>query len=121
MVTVETIAQMCHETNRIYCISLGDYSQHEWNSAPEWQRISAISGVLAQRANPDMTPQMSHESWLEEKRKDGWVYGIQKNEGMKTHPCYVLYEKLSEDQKLKDTIFSGICKLLIPYIKEANE
>ena len=117
MVTVEMIAQMCHEANRIYCVSLGDFSQGEWNQAPDWQRESAINGVKAQLADPDMTPEMSHESWLEEKRKAGWVYGTTKNEETKVHPCFLKYDMLPEDQKLKDTIFSGICKMMIPHYK----
>ena len=117
MVKIETVAQMCHEANRIYCVSLGDFSQGEWSQAPDWQRESAINGVKAQMANPDMTPRMSHESWLEEKRKAGWAFGNVKNSQTKIHPCFVPYDKLPEDQKLKDTIFSGICKLMIPHIE----
>ena len=42
---VNEIARVCHEANRAYCINLGDTSQSSWDEAPEWQRISANTGV----------------------------------------------------------------------------
>jgi hypothetical protein len=39
------IARVCHEVNRAYCTSLGDESQLPWDSAPQWQKDSAINGV----------------------------------------------------------------------------
>ena len=39
------IASICHEANRAYCLSIGDESQPEWATAPDWQRVSAINGV----------------------------------------------------------------------------
>lgn len=31
---VEQIAELCHEINRIYCLSIGDASQPTWADAP---------------------------------------------------------------------------------------
>ncbi len=42
---IELAAQIAHETNRAYCQSIGDQSQPPWESAPDWQRDSAIKGV----------------------------------------------------------------------------
>lgn len=43
----EEIAKIAHEANRIYCQTLGDYSQPPWEDAPDWQKNSAIAGVQA--------------------------------------------------------------------------
>ena len=110
---VIAIARLCHEANREYCLSIGDDMQLAWEKSPVWQINSAISMVLAIRENPDMTPEMSHASWLREKMNDGWSYGTVKSATLKTHPCYVPYDELAEDQKLKDEIFTTIAKLML--------
>lgn len=105
---VVSIARVAHEANRAYCASHGDYSQLQWESAPQWQRDSAIEGVKKHLANPDMTPEDSHKSWMEHKAADGWVYGEKKDSVQKTHPCMVPYAQLDERQRAKDYIFKGV-------------
>ena len=99
-----------HEANRIYCEFLGDYSQTAWGVAPEWQRQSAIAGVRFIRDNPGAGPSASHDSWLAEKRRDGWSYGEAKDPEAKTHPCFVPYEQLPESQQAKDAIFGAVVR-----------
>ncbi len=111
---IEQIATICHEANRAYCASIGDFSQPDWNGAPQWQRDSAINGVkfhlAALDSGKEPTPSASHESWLEEKRLDGWTYGPVKNPATKEHPCFIPYDGLPIEQRLKDYIFAGIVK-----------
>lgn len=109
---IEQVARICHAANRAYCESIGDKSQLEWDEAPNWQKESAINGVkfhLTQlSAGITPKPSASHESWLKEKESEGWVYGAEKNPSLKQHPCFVPYDQLPLDQKMKDYIFSGI-------------
>lgn len=98
-------AKTAHELNRAYCLSLGDDTQPAWEDAPDWQRESAQIGVEMHLANPDATPEQSHESWLKQKVADGWVYGEVKDAEAKTHPCCVPYAELPAEQKAKDYIF----------------
>jgi hypothetical protein len=108
------IAMICHEANRAYCKTIGDYTQLRWEEAPLWQRQSAIDGVafhlaeLLQGNTP--SPAASHENWLKEKRAEGWKHGPVKNPETKEHPCCVPYEYLPLEQRRKDYIFAGICK-----------
>jgi len=37
---IEDIARMCHQINKSYCEAIGDYSQVDWENAPEWQKQS---------------------------------------------------------------------------------
>ena len=113
--TIEEIAEVCHEVNRAYCESLGDNSQLKWKHAPTWAKESAKAGVRLHLNNPHLTPEDSHNSWLAEKSKNGWVYGEIKDPEKKTHPCFVRYGDLPADQKAKDSIFSQIVKSLSKY------
>ena len=110
--TVEQIAEVCHETNRAYCAALGDNSQPPWAEAPEWQRTSAVNGVQFHLENPNAKPSHSHESWLAEKEANGWKYGPVKDPEKKEHPCFVPYEELPAEQKAKDALFIGVVHAL---------
>lgn len=114
--SIERIAQVCHEANRAYCASIGDLSQPTWDYAPDWQRQSAINGVRfhleAHERGEKPAPSASHDSWLEEKRVAGWCYGPEKNPELKQHPCFVAYEELPLEQRLKDSLFGNIVEAL---------
>ena len=108
----EKIAELCHEINRVYCESVGDNSQKPWNKAPNWQRESAINGVKFHLEDGKFNSRLSHENWLREKEKDGWVYGEVKDVEKKTHPCMIPYDELPEFQRFKDKFFVTIVKVL---------
>lgn len=116
--TIEQIAQVCHEVNRAYCRSLGDDSQPFWDVAPEWQRTSAINGVNFIIDNPDAGPDASHKSWYDEKFKDGWTYGEIKNPETKEHPCMVPFKELPQWQQAKDYLFRQTVISLLPYLNK---
>lgn len=102
------IAQVAHEVNRAYCASIGDDSVPAWTDAPDWQVASILAGVNMHLANPDATPEQSHESWLAQKIADGWAYGEAKNVELKQHPCFMPYADLPAAQKSKDYLFRAV-------------
>lgn len=103
-------ARIAHEVNRIYCQGLGDMAQQPWETAPEWQRGSAVAGVRSIVENDGLTPKQSHECWLALKRSQGWVYGEVKDAEKKTHPCMVEYEQLPSAQRTKNAIFGAVVR-----------
>jgi hypothetical protein len=113
---VVSIARVCHEANRAYCRALGDTSQASWSNAMDWQRDSAITGVKfhLDHLERGLVPSQAatHESWLEDKRRAGWVYGPVKDADKKTHPCFVPYAELPPDQQKKDALFGAIVAAL---------
>ena len=109
---IKYIARVCHEVNRAYCAALGDESQVSWEDAPEWQKNSAIGGVLLHIYRPEAGPKASHESWAKQKVLDGWKYGPVKNPERKEHPCLVEWDELPVEQRAKDFIFAGVVKAM---------
>jgi len=109
---IRAIAQVCHQANKAWCEANGDDSQSEWNDAPDWQSKSAIKGVEFRLENPDAGHDASHNSWMKEKVDTGWVYGEEKDEEKKTHPCIVPFEELPLFQQQKDALFCAIVDAL---------
>ena len=43
-----------------------------------------------------------HEVWAETRISQGWTYGEQRNDELKTHPCLIPYEELPEEEREYD-------------------
>ena len=55
-----------------------------------------------------------HEVWSETRIQQGWTYGEQRNDELKTHPCLVPYEDLPEEEKEYDRNTAvGTLKLIL--------
>lgn len=119
--TVEQIAELAHEANRIYCQLIGDCSQPHWLYAPKWQRHSALKGVNFHVENKEALPCDSHNEWLRVKIADGWRYGEAKDVERKEHPCCVPYEDLLLEQKIKDSLFMSIVAVMTPLLNKETE
>lgn len=106
--SIRAIAKVAHEVNRAYCEALGDRSQLPWEEAPDWQKLSCLSGVELHMTNPNAGPAASHDAWLKMKLADGWRYGPVKDVAKREHPCCVEYHELPREQKAKDFIFRAV-------------
>lgn len=111
------IAAVCHGANKALCETQGDASQPDWANAPQWQRDSAIVGVKFNLENPDAPPSASHDSWLAQKRAEGWKWGSVKDPAKKEHPCYVQYDELPPEQQAKDHVFKAVVAALAPFLR----
>lgn len=107
---IEGIARTCHEVNRAFCGGHNDFTQLPWEEAEDWQKDSSIKGVKFVINNPTCTPAQTHDSWIEAKLEDGWVYGKEKDAEVKTHPCLVKYQSLSPQQRAIDKLFQATVK-----------
>lgn len=112
------IARVCHEVNKAYRESIGDFSQLVWEDAPQWQKDSALLGVNL-HVDKDVSPSATHEIWMKQKVDDGWVYGDVKDPELKQHPCIVAYEDLDVQQQSKDFIFRGVVHALRSQLEPA--
>lgn len=48
----------------------------------------------------------THENWAKQRIKDGWKYGVKRDDIKKEHPCLIAYEDLTEKEKEYDRITS---------------
>jgi len=55
--------------------------------------ILALTERLAENA---------HDLWAEQRIKDGWSYGVTRDDSRKQHPCLVPYADLPESEKQYD-------------------
>lgn len=106
------IAMMCHAINAAYSQAVGDDSHPTWDDTPEAHKQSLIAGVEMHLANPDATPEQSHESWYAQKEAEGWTYGEIKDAEKKEHPCFLPYDELPIEQKAKDYLFRATVHLV---------
>ena len=105
---IREIAQLAHEINRAYCEAIGDFSQVKWEDAPDWQKKSAINGVIFHLENENVTPEQSQENQLKQKETEGWTYGKVKDVDKREHPCFLPYNELPQEQKVKDYLFKAV-------------
>lgn len=106
------IARVCHQANKAWCEANGDHSQKDWEEAEEWQKTSAMEGVVFIVTHPDAGDDALHNNWMKEKIDAGWTYGAVKDTNKKTHPCLVSFEQLPKFQQQIDTLFNNIVKAL---------
>jgi hypothetical protein len=114
---IEACARAAHEANAAYCNAIGDASQPSWKDAPDWQKSSAINGVVGALAGD--TPEQSHERWSAEKVAAGWKYGPVKNPDAKEHPCLVPYHELPPSQVVKDDLFIAVVDAMVSALIES--
>lgn len=48
----------------------------------------------------------THENWAKQRISEGWIYGAQRDDVSKAHPCLIPYEDLPEQEKEYDRITS---------------
>lgn len=118
---IVALARMCHQLNREYCDSIGEFGQPDWDNAPKWQQDSAIAGVIFHLDNPTAGDQASHENWMRQKVEDGWVWGPVKDPEAKTHPCVLPFHQLPVAQQVKDRLFRQTVHAAFPAVAEYQQ
>ena len=75
------------------------------------------TGVELPKELEQLVEEMSknvHDVWAETRIKQGWTYGEQRNDTLKTHPCLVPYKELPDEEKVYDRDTSiGTLKLIM--------
>lgn len=107
-----TIAQVCHEANRVLQSYLEEAQNPPWDEAPDWMKESTLDGVRNILNGTVITPEESHANWFNHREETGWRWGEVKDEVAKTHPLMVRYDELPVEQRAKDTLFFAIVKAL---------
>ena len=76
-----------------------------------------ITNITLPKELDKLVEQMSknvHEVWAATRISQGWKYGKERNDELKTHPCLIPYEELPEEEKEFDHNTSiGTLKLIM--------
>ena len=77
-----------------------DYIPHpvDTSDVPLSDEIVELGELLARN---------THEVWAAGRIQDGWVYGPERDDEKRHHPCIVNYEELSEEEKDYDRRTAG--------------
>lgn len=67
---------------------------------PETLSRSRLNKIIED--NIEVLAEAEHDGWMEQKYRDGWVYGFPRNDAMKIHDALISYKDLSENNKTKD-------------------
>lgn len=116
---VEFCSERVHEANKKLCEANGDNSQVPWGEAtPEIQEATR-SGVNKVLSDPSLTPSDIHDNWAKDKKAQGYVYGVKKDNQKKTHPSLVAFDKLPKAEQEKDTVYIETCqKAALEYLAQ---
>jgi hypothetical protein len=111
---VEMAARAAHEAIRTLQIENGEPNvASPWATVGEDIKESCFIGIERVIADPNITSEALHDSWIETKTAQGWKYGEVRNEADKLHPCMVPYQELPAFQRLKDAMFRNVVKAVL--------
>lgn len=101
------VAKICHEANRAFCETMGDYSHAPWDNSDVDQQDLMLEGVMFALTGPREVDEL-HENWRKKKEDQGWTYGLVKNQERKEHPNMKDFELLPFEEQMKNALFLSI-------------
>ena len=63
------------------------------------------TGIILPEDLTELAEQLAkntHEVWAQTRLEQGWIYGDERDDQKKKHPCLIPYEELPESEKLYD-------------------
>ncbi len=115
------ILRVIHEAFRTLNEELDDVPLRKFEEAESWQTGIGMRCLefLITVNRFAVTPQIVHEVWYEEMKKDGWRLGRRKDAAAMTHPNMVHWDNLDPTQQVKTNMYCGIFRALAPVLEEA--
>lgn len=108
--TVEQLAEICHEANRGYQAATGhDFISQPWATCPTISREATIAGV--EQVMEGLTPEECHHNWVALRREQGFLVG-NNDHFAHTHPNMVPYDQLPAREQQKNLLFAGVVNSL---------
>ena len=101
-----------HEAIRGFQAAHNQPVSAHWNKAPKWMKDASVAGVEFRIQNPSAPPDAQHVQWMQEKLDNGWKFGKQKDENIKTHPLLIPYNELPKIERQKDVLVASIINAL---------
>lgn len=105
---LEAISMTVHQALRAWCSATQQRVMPDWGEAPEWMRDSTRESVQFVIDNPESGAGAQHDQWMQQKIRDGWVYGAERDDDQKRHPSLVAFVHLPENERKKDKLVCAI-------------
>jgi hypothetical protein len=64
------------------------------------EEAEAVTTIL--KSNLNMLARMEHDGWMDEKRRQGWTYRVERDDKLQFHPLLIPYGDLPSHEKEKD-------------------
>jgi hypothetical protein len=103
---LDEIAKICHNTHVRYCSNMNLKGMTlSWNDVQENHK-NIIKDSLQKIINGEIkNPKESHNNFVKQKEKEGWVYGEDYSLEDKINPRLTDFENLSINDKVKEILF----------------
>lgn len=109
---VQTIAEMCYETCRIYRESLGDVTVEPWDEVMDLAKLATIYAVCHRLKHPNEPQSVVHDLQCKMMIECGWTYGEVNDPEAMISPILVPYDQLPLAQRNVDHLFNNIVKIM---------
>lgn len=100
------VARVAHELNRAVSQSFGEPALPEWDALGEDNQVQLVEAVIFYFSNPAVTPEASHNEWLERGLASGAI--------RPSNPLAIPYAELPQIQRTKDEVFKAAVESLRP-------
>lgn len=105
---IQQIAQLCHESGRLFSKIIGAEAPPDWESLTPDEKAEIIALVDYRIENTNAPFSAQHAKWKDNKIAAGWKFGKIFNEDKKTHPCIIPYDELPINTRRADAIAVAI-------------
>ncbi len=105
------IAELTHESNRVYQKSIGQEVDPHWDELPDGKKAAKVLGVGYILGHPNCSPSDLHQAWCDHYLGQGWSVGVTRDVEKKQHPNMVPFGSLPLHQRIKDHLFLNIVQI----------
>lgn len=106
--SINHICKLCHDANNELMVANGETPQGAWDTLDDHLKQMTRDSVQVIINDPTITAEDIHNTWMDNKRRDGWVYGTTKDATKKTHPLMIPFDEMNDIDKAKDQSFIDI-------------
>lgn len=110
---LEPIARVVHAAIRTWSAAHGQTDILDWDEAPQWMKDSTRRSVRYVLNHPNSGAGAQHRQWMDQRLSEGWVFGPERDEALKTNPMLVPFDDLPLVEQKKDDLVSAIVNALI--------
>lgn len=102
---IEQIAKTCHAVHLAYCSEMLFHTQPKWDELQNEHRETIIDSVQKIVNGTIKSKEDSHNNFIKNKKKNGWIYGETYSLIDKINPRLIGFDDLSLEQRIKEALF----------------